>query len=250
VRAACGPAPQQVVRGHAEGLEGVDGARAYFAVRYLLREGQGLNVPHGVAVGRALVRGGAFETCVCIPHGGNLYPQLAAVVFSPGSTGETSQDAARAMFSQRYATLGDEDASRVLAMTPSPAQREAAVAALSDRTHRLAVRGLDGAMEGGQVYAGLVSDERLVAAQVLGARVTRGALAYEWIMPGRAHPTEGIALVQDRNNNRRCDAGDRGALAPAAGLAELDGATLSWVEGRALDAVCRALSIEGEREAF
>src|SRR4051812_9977776 len=34
VRAGCGPSPQQFIRGHADGLTGLDGARVEFAVRY------------------------------------------------------------------------------------------------------------------------------------------------------------------------------------------------------------------------
>ncbi len=164
------------MRGHARGLTGLDGARARFAMRYVLREGEGLNVAHGVVVAGAEVRGGAFEACVCMPRGGSGYPQMAAVVFAPGTTGETGREVARAMFSQRYATLGDEDVSFALNEVPSAPETEAALAALVDRTHELRVRGLDGMAEGGRAYAALVADERPVAAQVIGG-VVEGALS-------------------------------------------------------------------------
>jgi hypothetical protein len=247
VRAACGPAPQQFVRGHARGLTGLDGARARFAMRYVLREGEGLNVAHGVVVAGAEVRGGAFEACVCMPRGGSGYPQMAAVVFAPGTSGETGREVARAMFSQRYATLGDEDVSFALNEVPSAPETEAALAALVDRTHELRVRGLDGMAEGGRAYAALVADERPVAAQVIGGVVEGGALSLDWIMPGRQWPTERLALVIDRNGNRRCDDGDLGATVRLDGRRELDGVG-QWVQGAALAGVCRALSLESGRE--
>ena len=96
----------------------------------------------------------AFEACVCMPQGASGYPQVAAVVFTPGSTGETSREVARAMFSQRYATLGDEDVGFALNEVPSAPEVEAAVAALTDRTSELRVRGLDAMAEGGSAFAG------------------------------------------------------------------------------------------------
>jgi hypothetical protein len=239
-----------LVRGFAQNLEGLEGARAHFAVRYLREADRGLDVPHGVAIARTVVRDGGFEACVCIPRGGNSYPQVAAVVFAPGTTGVTGREVARALFSQRYAIVHDEDTSRVLGQTPTLAQAEAAVAALSDRTREVQLQGIDRAFEGAQVYAGLVAQERPIAAQVRAGRVTRGTLSLAWVMPGRDYPTEAVVLVQDRNGNRRCDAGDLGARAPVAGLSTLDGGVLRWVEGEALAALCRAVSIEVERESF
>lgn len=160
VRAACGAEPQAFVRGHAAGLTGLEGARVRFAMRYLLRDGDGLNEPRGVVSAASEVRGGAFEACVCMPRGASGYPEIAAVVFAPGSTGETGRDVARAVFSQRYATLGDEDLSVALGQTPTAPQAEAALAGLSDRSRSLRVRGLDRAVEGTRVFAGLVADER------------------------------------------------------------------------------------------
>lgn len=250
VQAACGPEPQRFVRGHAEGLTGLDGARVRFAIRYLprQRQGQGLDVAHGVAVASGEVRGGGFEACVCIPEGGSRYPQVAAVVFTPGTAGETSRAVARAMLSQRYATLGDENVSYALGEAPSPAQVEAALAALVDRTHDVQVRGLDAAAEGGQAYAGLVADERPVAAQVVGGRVRGGAVALDWIMPGRPWPSERLALLIDRNRNRRCDDGDLGTTFRLDGRRVLDGPGGPWARGAALQDLCRSLSIEADRE--
>ena len=246
VRAACGAAPQQFVRGHAAGLTGLDGARVRFAMRYVRDPGHGLDVAHGVVVAAAEVRGGAFEACVCMPQGASNYPQMAAVVFTPGSAGETSREVARAMFSQRYATLGDEDVGFALNGVPSAPEVEAAVAALSDRTSELRVRGLDAMAEGGSAFAGLVADERPVAAQVVGGRVEGGALSLDWIMPGRQWPTERLALVIDHNGNHRCDDGDLGATVRLDGRRELDG--LTWVQGADLQGVCRSLSLESDRE--
>lgn len=247
VRAACGAEPQTFVRGHAAGLTGLDGARVRFAMRYLLREGDGLNIPHGVVSAAAEVRGGAFEACVCMPRGGSGYPQVAAVIFAPGSTGETGPDVARAVFSQRYATLGDEDLSMAFGEAPTAPQAEAALAGLSDRSRSLRVRGLDRTVEGLRVFAGLVADERPVAAQVLQTAVEGGALALEWIMPGRHWASERLALVIDRNGNGRCDEGDLGATARLDERRELDGVG-AWAEGSALRGLCQALSLEDGRE--
>ena len=245
VRASCGPAPQMFVRGHAEGLAGLDGARAQFAMRYLLQRGNGLNVPHGVVSAWGRVEGGAFEACVCLPRGANEYPELAAVVFAPGSAGETSRNVARAAYSQRYATLGDEDLAYFLRESPTAAQVEAALAAMVDRTSAVTVRGLDPG-EGARIYGGLVADERPVAAQVVGGVVADGRVRLEWIMPGRQWPTERVALVVDRNGNRRCDEGDLGASVRLDGRQEV--AVGSWLQGASLTAACQALRLEAERE--
>lgn len=245
VRAACGDAPQQFVRGHAEGLTGLDGARVRFAMRYLLERGNGLDVPHGVVSAWARVERGAFEACVCMPRGGNEYPEVAAVVFAPGSAGETGRDVARAVFSRRYATLGDEDASHSLRETPSEAQAEAALAAMVERTASVTVRGLDAA-EGARVYAGLVADERPVAAQVSGGAVEGGAVQLRWIMPGTEWPSERLALVVDRNGNRRCDDADLGASVRLGGRREVTLGAL--VQGAALTPICRAVLLDAERE--
>lgn len=249
VQAACGPEPQRFVRGHAEGLTGLDGARVRFAIRYLTRQhrGQGLNVPHGVVVATGEVRSGGFEACVCIPEGGSWYPEVAAVVFTPGTAGETSREVARAMYSQRYATLGDENVSHSLNEVPSPPEVEAALGALVDRTHEVRLRGLEAA-EGGQAYAGLVADERPVAAQVVGGRVADGAVSLGWIMPGRQWPSERLALLIDRNSNRRCDDGDLGTTVRLDGRRDLDIPAGAWARGTALQDICRSLSIEADRE--
>lgn len=247
VRASCGAEPEQFVRGHAEGLVGLDGARVRFAMRYLRDDGQGLGVPHGVVVGSAVVRDGAFEACVCMPRGGSNYPQVTAVVFAPGTTGETSRDVARATFSQRYATLGDESLSYALGGVPSAPEVEAALAGLVDRGHQVVLRGVDPSTEGAQAFGGLVADERPVAADVTGGQVEGGALAFAWNMPGREWPTERLALVIDRNGNRRCDEGDLGAVVRLDGRRELSGVG-AWAQGAAVGEVCRALSLESGRE--
>lgn len=245
VRARCGPAPAMFVRGHATGLTGLDGARARFAVRYHGDTGGGLNVPHDVVAAWARVQGGAFEACVCVPVGANLYPSIAAVVYAPGSTGETGRDVARAAFSQRYATLGDEDVSVALAATPSRPQAEAAVAAMDPRALMLTVTGISAA-DGARLYGGVVADERPVAAQVAGGAVMSGRSQMLWIMPGRAYPSERLALVIDRDNDRRCGAGDVAAFVrpDASGTAAVN----TWLEGAAATPVCEALQLEAPRE--
>jgi hypothetical protein len=246
VRAACGPAPQQFVRGHAEGLTGLDGARAQFAIRYLRESGNGLDVPHGVASAWGRVTGGAFEACVCLPRGGDEYPQVAAVVFAPGTSGELRRDVARAMYSPRYATLGDEELTQALREAPTDEGAEAALAAMVDRVARLSVQGFDAAAEGARVYGGLVADERPVAAQVAGAAVAAGGAQLNWIMPGRAWPGERLALLVDRNGDRRCDDGDLGAIVPVDGRPSVT--VRAWLQGAALTSVCASLRLEASRE--
>nr|MBK7068719.1 hypothetical protein [Deltaproteobacteria bacterium] len=247
VRAACGPAPQQFVRGHARGLTGLDGARARFAMRYVLREGEGLNVAHGVVVAGPRC-GAAPSRPACVHAAGRLGLPPDGLRWScAGDERRDGPRGRRAMFSQRYATLGDEDVSFALNEVPSAPETEAALAALVDRTHELRVRGLDAMVEGGRAYAALVADERPVAAQVIGGLVEGGSLSLDWIMPGRQWPTERLALLIDRNGNRRCDDGDLGATVRLDGRRELDGVG-PWVQGAALQDVCRALSLESGRE--
>jgi hypothetical protein len=218
-------------------------------MRYLRADGRGLDVPHGVVVATTEVRDGAFEACVCMPEGANGYPQVAAVVFAPGAAGETGRDVARATFSQRYATLGDEDLSFALTGVAQPAEVEAAVAALVDRTRQLRVTGLPEAEAAdGFVHAGLVADERPVAAQVVAGGPDGAATAFDWIMPGPAWPSERVAIVVDRNRNRRCDEGDLGMIAPVGGRSSLDVAGAAWSQGAALTAVCAAVGLGVSRE--
>lgn len=133
VRASCGALPQQFVRGHAEGLTGLEGARVQFAMLYLRESNMGIGAPRGVASAWGRVEGGAFEACVCLPRGGNEYPQLAAVVFAPGTVTQTRSDVARAVFSQRYATLGDEDLAWMIQEPPTDAMIDEALAAMIER---------------------------------------------------------------------------------------------------------------------
>lgn len=245
VRAACGPLPQQFVRGHAEGLTGLDGARARFAIRYN-RDGTGGVRPDGVASAWATVTHGAFEACVCLPRGGNEYPMVAALVYAPGATGETSRDVARAMASQRFATLGDEELGGALAGTPPRTVIEAALAAMEERSTELTVRGWPGSLEGATIHAGLVSDARPVAAQITTQTVTSGSARLLWFMPGRASPDERVVILVDRNRDRRCDPDDLAASAPLDGRAELTAPTL--VTGAALAPLCAALALDAPRE--
>ncbi len=246
VRASCGPEPQRFVRGHAEGLTELEGARVQFAVRYLRTSGVGLNIPHGVVSAWGRVARGAVEACVCLPRGGNEYPQIAAVAFAPGSSGETPRDVLRAMYSQRYATLGDEDLAFGLREVPSAGQVEAALAAMSDRASTVTLRGLDAATVGQRVYGGLVADERRIAAQVAGAAVEGASARFEWIMPGRYWPSEALAVVVDRNANRRCDEGDLGARVRLDGRSEVT--VPAWLRGAELASVCAAVGLEVQRE--
>lgn len=233
----CGGDPARVVRGHSAGLDAFDGSRVEFAVRYLEREGEGLDVPHGVALGRTHVKGGSFSTCVCVPHGANMYPQIAAVVYRVGSTTETPRDAVRATFSERYATLGDEDVGYALNAVPSAAQTAAAVAAMVARTADVTLKNL----EDGTIVAGIVSDERPVAAQLAHGGSFGGVAGLSWTMPGRASSSERVAFFIDRNRNGVCDAGDRAAFAPMTGA--FDGTWLSDIKP-----VCDALQPEAPRE--
>jgi len=243
VRASCGGDPAMLVRGHASGLVGLDGARVEFAVRYVLVEGGGLDVPHGVALGRTRVGGGAFATCVCVPHGANLYPQIAAVVYATGTAGLSSRDVARGTFSQRYATLGDEDVSGALAVVPSDLQKEAAVAAMVERTAKVTLE--LGAAEGRAIHGGLVADERPLAAQIATASIPPGPATLTWTMPGRAWASERVAFFVDQNGNGKCDDADRGAVVPFAPTIKLGG---EWLTGSALSVVCDALQIGVARE--
>ena len=240
VKASCTTAPAVFVRGHAEGLPGLDGARVDFAVRYLSKEGSGLEVPHGVALGRTRVKGSSFETCVCVPQGANMYPQIAAVVYRPGSTRETTADAARASFSQRYATLGDEDVSYGLNALPTDAQKAAAVAAMVERTATVTLRNV---VTTGRVVAGLVADERPLASEVTGNVVSGDTVVLTWMMPGRAWASERVAFFADLNGNGKCDAADTGGFAPVSGA--FDG---KWLTGAGLTPVCDALQVGASRE--
>lgn len=245
VASSCGSDPAVLVRGHAAGLVGLDGARVEFAIRYIHEEGMGLDVPHGVALGRTHVAGGAFETCVCVPHGANMYPQVAAVVYRPGATTLTGRDAERATFSQRYATLGDEDVSFALNAVPNDFQKEAAVAAMVERTAK-ATLDLPGE-ETGQIYAGLIADERPVAAQLTTGSSAFGRASLTWSMPGRAWSSERVAFFIDRNANGKCDAdgADVGAVVPFAATLAFSGA---WVTGGELASICAALRPDAPRE--
>jgi hypothetical protein len=242
VRAGCVTAPQTFVRGHATGLTAPDGALARFAIRYVPTDGASLSDARGVVVGTARVRGGAFEACVCVPRGANGYPQVAAVVLAPGAAGLRGGDVLRGMVSQRFATLGDEDVSEALRAPPSRAQAEAALAAMDDRALARAVI-LPGVDDGATVFAGVVSTERPVAAQVAVTMVREGRVALGWNMPGRAWPDERVAVLVDRNGDRRCDAGDSAFWAPLGREGESVTAT-----GAAMTAVCAALALDDTRE--
>jgi hypothetical protein len=246
VKASCVSAPATFVHGHATGLAALDGARAEFAVRYILTEGSGLDVPHGVVVGRTHVKDGAFEACVCVPHGANMYPQIASVVYHPQTTGGTSRDVARATFSQRYATLGDEDLSYALNAVPSELQKEAAVAAMIERTASTIVGNLR-SFEGSRVIAGLVSDDRPVAAQIARESVENGKVAITWTMPGHASPSERVVFFIDGNNNGLCDTdgSDVGGVTSFGGNIDF---TSSWLANAELSPVCDALQPSASRE--
>lgn len=245
VRAQCGGAPAMFVRGHAQNLTGLDGARARFAVRYSQTGSGGtLSALTGVVSAWGHVRDGAFEACVCVPTGANIYPVIVSLVYAPGSASDTSRDVVRAVMSQRYATLGDEDLDFALTASPSPALTEAAVAAMDTREAHYTVATV-AAPEGTRVFGGLVADERTVAAEVSNALVAGWRADLHWTMPGRAWPSERVALVVDRDNDRRCGAGDLAAFARA----NADGAVnvAAWMEGAAIAPVCAALQMETTR---
>lgn len=242
IAAACTTDPAVLVHGVASGLPAeLEGARVEFAIRYLNEEGMGLAVPHGVTIGRTHVEGGAFDTCVCVPRGANMYPEVAAVVYTPGSKSETVNDVARATYSQRYATLGREDVGYALKAVPSQLQKTAAVAAMVERTAKVALKNLG--TVSGTVVAGLIADERPLAAQLVARGIEAGATELTWTMPGRAYSSERVAFFVDRNWNGRCDAADVGGFAPTSG--EFAG---SWLSGPSLTPVCDALQPGASRE--
>ncbi len=247
VRAACGPSPQMVVRGHAEGLTGVDGAAVRFAVRYLTTPGTGLGGPRPVAAGRGQVTAGSFEVCVCLPEGANNYPVIAAVVYAPGSAAQSSRDVVRAVVSQRYATLGDEDLGMALQTLPGAIETEFALAECLERTSAVTVSGLDAALEGAHVFGGLVAAARPVAAQFVSTTVAASRARFEWDAPGAAWADESLALLVDSNANARCDDGDRGAILRVDARGELPASALAWLQGAALTPVCDALRVEVAR---
>jgi hypothetical protein len=242
VRATCGQSPALVVRAHAEGVTGLDGARALFVVRYVLRTGEGLEVPRGLALGRGLIQNGAFETCLCVPTGASWYPKIATVVFTPGTTGETARDVARASFAQLFAVTADQDLS-FGSPNPSAEEVEAALAATVDRTSTVTVHGTESTVGSARVFGGLVADEHAVAAEISTAAIADGALRFRWFMPGRQWPSERLVLLVDRNNDHRCNDGDQGAIVTLAGREQLDGVP-AWLEGSALTTVCDALRVE------
>jgi hypothetical protein len=244
IKASCTAEPATFVVGHAEDLVGLDGARVDFAIRYLREEGVGLSGEHGVVVGRSHVKGTTFEACVCVPYGANNYPQVAAVVYRPGTKGITSADVARASFSQRYATLGDENVGYGLNALPTAAQKEAAVAAMSDRVATITLRNLD-KVEGAHVSAGLIADERPVAAQIVGGAVESTSTKLIFTMPGHAWSSERVAFFVDANKNGKCelDGTDMGGFAEPTG--DFAG---KWLSGAALAPVCEALLPAASRE--
>ena len=247
VQSTCTTAPQQFVRGHAEGLVGVDGARVQFAVRFVLVEGMGLTGARGVVTARAIIQGGSFEACLCVPRGANNYPEIAAVVFAPGSTGELGRDAVRGTFSQRFATLGDEDFSMSLVEPLTPVQAETAVAGMVDRYTQIRVLRLDASVEGLPAYMGLIADERPFTAMVGHGAVEAGELRSEWGLPGREWPSERLVIVLDRNANHMCDAADLGASVPVERRSEIMGIGGAWLEGAAIAPLCNALSLDQPR---
>jgi hypothetical protein len=166
-------------------------------------------------------------------------------VYVPGTTGLTGRDAARTTFSQRFATLGDEDVSSALEAAPSDVQKEAAVAAMIDRTAETTLELASG--ETAAVYAGLVADERPIAAQISTGDATSPGVGLTWHMPGRAWSSERVAFFVDRNGNGKCDTdgGDVGAFVPFASAIKFGD---TWLAGAALASVCDALRLEASRE--
>ena len=247
IEASCVGGEAKSVRGHAAGLVGLDDARVEFAVRYLTDTGSGLDVPHGVALGRTRVHDGGFATCVCVPHGASMYPEVAAVVYAIGSTDTSSKDVVRASYSQRYATLGDEDVADVLGVVPSALAKEAAVAAMIERSAAVTLTNI-GKADGKPVVAGLVADDRPVAPQLSSGGVEAGKVALHWNLPGKASSSERLAFFVDQNGNGLCDVdgGDTGGFAPATSTSDFSAGT--WLSGGALAPVCDALQSGAPRD--
>ncbi|APR87954.1 hypothetical protein A7982_13303 [Minicystis rosea] len=235
--AACTLPDPFMVRFQADGLSGLDGAR----VRV------GLSQPHRPdppATATARVEDEHFEACLCVPRPWQGYPVLSAVVYAKGSTGETGADVARAVSRYTYVTAGDEDMSLGLRDKPTRVQVEAALGALDPRMAEVVVRGVDPALDGHIAFAGIVAAERPVAAQVKPNRIEHRDVRFAWKMPGRAWPSEQLAVVLDHNDDQRCDPGDFGALITLENRTEVPAASITWLTGKAIEPVCRALAYD------
>ena len=246
---SCVGAEALVVRGHAEGLAGLDGARVEFGVRYVGREsaGGGLAVPRYVARGTTTVRGAAFESCVCVPYNSNGYPEIVGAVFAAGTSGTLGRDVVRAMYSQRYATLGDEDLSANFAAPSTALIGEVAAAALSERFVTVTVRTAAPFPARARTFAGLVATDRPLAPELSrNPPMADGSIALSWFRPGAALAGERVVLVADQNDNNGCDAGDLAVEVPFDGRTALVAGP--WLVGADVLPLCTALSVGGMRE--
>lgn len=207
VRATCTGETETLVRVFAQGIAAHNGARFRFAVRYVSEQGNGLDVPRGVALGGDEVRDGSVEACVCVARNANLYPQVSYVMFAPSTTATRAEDVSWASFSQLYAIRGEQEFAPENAR-PTRSVIEASLAALVDRTVTVQVTDLDPAFNGRSLIAGLLSDERVVATDRAHGEIANAATTVRWVMPGRASPSERVVLVVDNNGNHQCDVGD------------------------------------------
>jgi hypothetical protein len=243
----CATAPQQLVRAHANGLVGVDGATVQFGVRYLLVTGMGLDAPRGTAAGRGIVSGGAFEVCVCVPSGSNNYPVEAAVVFMPGAPPLASRDVVLDFVSQRFAALPDEDLGMVLHAPASAVETEVALADTVVRNETVAVHGLDASLASTHVFAGLIASNRPIAPQLATATIASGSVSLQWDGPGVAWPDESLYLLVDVNGDGMCNNGDDGAIVALGGRTDIPSIGTAWLQGAALAPVCNALLVGTSR---
>jgi hypothetical protein len=175
------------------------------------------------------------------------YPEVAAVVFAPGSTGTRASDVARAAYSQRYAVSDMDDESQALAETPSDVMKELALAAMVERTETVTLHGLDTTLDGVPIFAGIVGPERAVAGQLAITQISGGDARFDWLMPGQALPGEQVAVLVDRNSDHRCNDGDLGAMITVDGRAEISTGATDQPQAANLATVCAALNMDSPR---
>lgn len=248
VRATCTGPEAMMVRGHVSQVADLEGHSFCFAMRYLTRSGDGLDHPYDVVRSTSVIREGRAEACVCVPQGANSYPQVAAVIVRPGERELRADNTARASFSRRYATLGDEGFVWTLTGAPSREVVAAGLAAMDSRGFSLTLRGRSPQVTGATMRGGLVGAARPLAYDVARTTIGPSDPVLRWVMPGRQLDDERVALWHDRNDDGRCDEADQGAFVVLAGRTEIPMESVSWSQGAMLASVCDALVLNGQGE--